>query len=139
MSRPIAPVFMVLLAALISGSILASSRPGSAAASQATPATGTPCPATSPEENKALVLRLYEEAYGLGRVEVLDELLADDSVVLVPGVAGFLPTAQTAESIHAFRADFPNLRVTVEDVVAEGDRVAVRMTNAGTQADPLEV
>ena len=43
-----------------------------------------------------------------------------------------------AETIRELHTDFPDLRVTIEELVADGDRVAVRVTQAGTQADPLE-
>jgi predicted ester cyclase len=38
-----------------------------------------------------------------------------------------------------FRSDFPDLPLSIEDMVAEGDRVAVRLTSVGTQTDPLDV
>ena len=41
------------------------------------------------------------------------------------------------ETITKFRTDFPDLQVTVEALIAEGDMVSVRMTWSGTQRDPL--
>ena len=144
MPRQMIPVFIVLLAALIAGSSLTSSRLA-AAASQATPAASAPCPATTTEENKELVRRYYEEAFGQGHVEVLDEVLADDYVLHIPGLAGILPAVDVpasgrtdeAERIREFRTDFADLRITIQDMVGEEETVATRVTIAGTQARPL--
>jgi predicted ester cyclase len=145
MSRQMIPVVIVLLAALVAGSTRAPGRPDFAAA-HASPAAGTPCPATTEVENEALVHLLYEEAWGQGRLEVLDEVLAADYVHHVPRLGGWLPVAQApapgrtvmAESIREFRTDFPDVRYTIQELVASEDAVAARMTVAGTQADPLE-
>ena len=84
------------------------------------------------EKNKARVRRLLEEVVSQGKQESAEELLAVDFVdnAPMPGVSctreGFMQTVQT---IHA---SFPDFHVSVEDVVAEGDRVAVRWTATGT-------
>ncbi len=118
--------------------------PRSAAAEAA---AGTPCPTTSPEENEALVRRYREEVWGRGNFAVLDEVIADDHVLHLPPLertnspaSAPLPRGRAAlgESIRRVRADFPDLRVTVEDLVAEGDTVAARMTFAGTQRGPFD-
>ena len=80
MPRQIAAVVAVLLAALVVGGALAPGHSHSAAARQASPAAGADCPATTPEENEALVRRYYEEAYNQRNTAVIDELLADDFV-----------------------------------------------------------
>ena len=146
MFRQMLSVSIVLLAALIVGSSLTPSHPAPATAHQASPAASTPCPATSEDENEALIRRYREEVWGQGRVEVLEEVLAADYVAHIPGIGASLQAAEVpradlaaaAESIREVRTDFPDLRVTIEDILAEGDRVAVRMTFAGTQADPLD-
>ena len=147
MPRRIVPVVAVLLAVLAGGVALAPGRIGPALARQATPAAGTPCPTTTPAENEALVRRVYEEAWGRGDLAVVDEVLADDYVSHIPSLGRMVrPAANTPERgpdardevIRQFRTDFPDLRVTVEALVAEGDTVAVRMTWSGTQRDPLD-
>ena len=145
MSRRITPIVTVLLAALIAGSLLSPGRPDPAAAQQASPAASTPCPATTTEENKEVVRRFYEDAYGQGRLEVLDEVLSNDYVLHIPGLGGLIPavdvptSGQTdeAERIRELRREFPDLRVTIPDMVAEGETVAIRMTYSGTHAAPL--
>ena len=102
----------------------------------------TPCPSTSPEENVALVSRFYEEGWGRGDTDILDDILADDYVLHISGLSRVTePGADAAnrgpeamsQTIERFRTGFPDLQVTVDDVVAEGDTVALRMTWTGTQ------
>jgi steroid delta-isomerase-like uncharacterized protein len=144
MPRRIVSVVAVALGLLIAGSALL---PGSPArAFQATPAASTPCPSTTAEENEALVLRLYDEGWNQGHVEVLDEVLADDYAHHVVNTSVYLPVGQVpapaqddlAKSILEFRTDFPDLHFTIQDVVATADDVAVRMVVTGTQADALD-
>ncbi len=84
------------------------------------------------ESNKALVRRWYDAFINGHDVDVLDELLA-------PGFAShFLSGApgRTRDELKEIDgrmfAAFPDLRVTVEDMVAEGDRIAVRYSSYGT-------
>lgn len=85
----------------------------------------------SAEENKALILRVFEEGVNGGDDAVFDEVISPDYVnhsmpAPTPGLEGF------KQLIGMFRAAFPDLSVTVVDVVAEGDRVATRGTMSGT-------
>jgi len=103
------------------------------------------------EENKQLIRRWFEEVWNNGRVEAIDEMfdengiahgLSDDPENPIRGPQGFTP-------FHTvFREAFPNMMIVVEDVVAEGDKVAARcsvrarhegefMGRAATQA-PVE-
>ena len=84
------------------------------------------------EENKALMHRFYEEISN-GNLAVVDELIAADVVEHSPFVPGQAPGRQgTKELFTMIRAAFPDLRITVEDMVAEGDKVATRGTMSGT-------
>lgn len=90
------------------------------------------------ERNKRNVRRVHEEAFGEGRLEVVDEVVAPDAVDhhVFAGASDF-PAAMKGV-ILALRAAMPDLRHTVEDVIAEGDRVAVRVVMTGTHTgDPL--
>jgi len=106
----------------------------------------TPCPSTSSEENVALVRRLYEEGWGQGDIDALDDILGDDYVLHISGLSRVtLPGADATnrgpaamgETIERFRTGFPDLQVTVDDIVAEGDTVAARTTWSGTQQNSL--
>jgi len=84
------------------------------------------------EENKALMRRFYEEI-SKGNLAVVDELVAADLIEHSPFVPGQAPGRQgTLDLFTMIRAAFPDLRVTVEDMVAEGDKVVARGTFSGT-------
>ena len=84
------------------------------------------------EENKALMRRFYEEI-SKGNLAALDELVAVDLVDHTPFVPGQAQGRQgTLELFTMIRAAFPDLRVTVEDIVTEGDKVVARGTFSGT-------
>lgn len=79
-------------------------------------------------DNKALVRRLYDDYINTGRVENLGELVSADFV----GAGGQHGPAAFAAPISALHAAFPDIQYTTEDIVADGDRVAVRWTWRGT-------
>lgn len=84
------------------------------------------------EANKRNVRRMYEEAWGEGRLEVVDECVAPGAVdhVAFRGQADF--RAAVRGVIQMVRAAIPDLRHTIEDLIAEGDRVAWRVVVTGT-------
>ena len=81
------------------------------------------------EENKAVVQRWFDEVWNEGRADAIDELfdengiahgLSDDPSNPLKGPANFRP-------FHTvFREAFPNMKIVVDDMVAEGDKVAAR-------------
>ena len=85
----------------------------------------------SAEENKNLIRR-YQEAYNSGKLDELDQLLAPNLVSHnhMPGA----PTGLAgAKAVHqGLLAAFPDSRTTIDDLVAEGDRVVMRGTLTGT-------
>lgn len=85
------------------------------------------------QENKDLVRRFFE-AYSRHDVEAAVALVTEDVVnhhSTLQGRDGF------REELAYWYAAFPDLSVTVEDVIAEGDRVAVRATARGTHGGEL--
>jgi steroid delta-isomerase-like uncharacterized protein len=86
----------------------------------------------STEENKALVRREYEQGVNLQNFRVRDEVLAGNFVAHFPGHAPIHGIDAFREFTSAFFTAFPDLQATIEDLVAEGDRVAVRQTWRGT-------
>jgi steroid delta-isomerase-like uncharacterized protein len=87
----------------------------------------------STEENKALVQRFYEEVLNKGNLGVIDELLSADVVdnSVAPGTVSGIEGAK--QMIGMYRAAFPDIDVTIEDLIAEGDKVVSRYTLRGTQ------
>ena len=88
----------------------------------------------STEVNKAVVRRFMEESFGEGKPELVDELLDPDFVRYDPYIeAGEVRGAQTVkENIVWFHNAFPDLSCTIEEQVAEGEKVVSRWTLRGT-------
>lgn len=88
------------------------------------------------EANKSLI-RKYFEAMNAGDLETLAALMAEDCVNHAA-----IPQAQGREGgltiARKLRRAFPDLRMTIEDVVAEADRVMCRLVVTGTHDGPLE-
>jgi steroid delta-isomerase-like uncharacterized protein len=86
------------------------------------------------EANKNLVRRWFEEVWNQGREETIDELFAangvgyglGDTEAPVHGPAEFKPF------VRNLRGALPDLHMTIEDILAEGDKVTVRITVEGT-------
>lgn len=97
--------------------------------------------ATTIEENKALVRRVLEESFSKGTVDVLEEVLAEDFVAHAPSEPGHGAETQDrerlAEEIERNREAFPDMTFTVEELIAEGDSVAVRWSARGTHQGEL--
>ena len=88
------------------------------------------------EENKAVVRRIFE-AFNKGDLDAFDELIAADGVnhALPPGLP---PEPEgTKAFLGMFLSAFPDLQMTVEDQIADGDKVATRWTSTGTQTGEL--
>lgn len=111
-----------------------------ACAQEAGPAAETETASTSQveEANKELVRRYFEEVWTTGNLAVRDSFLSPE----YRGHAAGNPEPMHREAwtawFNGFRAAFPDARFTVEDMVAEGDRVAARLTMRGTHQGPLQ-
>ena len=91
----------------------------------------------STEQNKAIVRRFIEAVQNEGDLAALDALAAPGYVnhSTPPGVP---PNREGLKQLTAlFRAAFPDGRMTIEEMVAEGDRVATRKTFRGTHRGEL--
>lgn len=90
------------------------------------------------DENKAVVQRLLNEFWRDGNVGVLDELLASDCVNYEqsnPELRGKEACKEWAEGVRvANRQGFPDFDIAVEDLVAEGEKVAKRWVFRGTHS-----
>lgn len=85
------------------------------------------------EPNKTVVRRLIEEVFNQGNTSLVDELFAPDFVEheeLPPGV----PSGRDGIglSISMLHSAFPDFSATIEDMVAEGAKVSIRLTWSGT-------
>jgi steroid delta-isomerase-like uncharacterized protein len=90
----------------------------------------------SPDENKAVVRRILNDFWRDGNVRVLDELLAPDCVNYEqsnPELRGKEACKQWADGVRlANRQGFPDFEILLEDLIAEGDKVAKRWVFRGT-------
>src|SRR5215211_498515 len=89
-----------------------------------------------PEENEAVVRRLIEEVLNRGQTGLLAELVAADHVGHDPLGDHYGPEGMRI-AVAEYRAAFPDLRVTVDDLVKEGDKVVHRFSLRGTHAGPF--
>jgi predicted ester cyclase len=91
-------------------------------------------------QNKALVRRINDELISQGQMSVADELLAEDFVDH-DALPGFPSNREGVKQLFTYlRQVFAGLHVTIEDQIAEADRVVTRKTFHGThQADFLGV
>ncbi|MBK6326408.1 MAG: ester cyclase [Chloroflexi bacterium] len=86
------------------------------------------------ETNKAVVRRFYAEAWNQKKLEILEETHAPDWTHIDPSNPADLsggPEANRAR-LSQLIAAFPDIHYTLEDVIAEGDKVVVRFTVTGT-------
>ena len=86
------------------------------------------------EANKTVVRRWFEEVWNQGREETIDELFAENGIAY--GLGDTEAPVQGPPGIKPFvrnlRGGLPDIRMTIEDITAEGDRVTVRVTAEGT-------
>jgi predicted ester cyclase len=85
------------------------------------------------EQNKALVCQMVDEIFNRGNVDLADEFLAPDFAEreeLPPGLPRDREGVKQLTTM--LRSAFPDLTATVEDIVAEGDKVVIRQTWTGT-------
>jgi steroid delta-isomerase-like uncharacterized protein len=86
----------------------------------------------STEENKSLVANYVDQILNRGNMAVADQLLAPDYKRYISAAAVPLTVDVQKQRLAGIRAAFPNWHLTVEDMIAEGDRVAFRATIRGT-------
>lgn len=88
------------------------------------------------DENKAIVRRFIDEVFVQGRTATVDELLADDFVGHTWPSTGH-PRDDLKAAIGRTSKALTDSRFTIEDMIAEDDRVAVRLTAEATHTGEL--
>ncbi len=89
------------------------------------------------EENKKAVLQIVEEADNKGNLSVVDELLSPEFIGHGPDGREVRGHAGYKQSVEMYRITFPDLNFTIEDMVAEGDKIAWRYTLRATFSGPF--
>jgi steroid delta-isomerase-like uncharacterized protein len=87
----------------------------------------------SVEDNKALIRR-YFETWNSNDVDVLDEIIAEDAIDHMAYEGQQTGRAGYRDFYATWHNAFPGFRAEIEDMIAEGDRVATRWTFRGRHA-----
>ncbi len=90
------------------------------------------------EDNKALVQRFIEEVWNGHNYAMIDEIFAADHVNHDPADPNAAGGPQGArEFVETLHAAFPDAKITIDDIIAEGDRVVIRWHSSGTHEGEL--
>ncbi len=90
------------------------------------------------EENKALVRRWFEELFNEGNLEVTDEIIAPNHISHDPSLPDLpLGPEGAKQLVNLYRSAFPDVRLTIEDELADGDKVVTRWVGRGTHQGVL--
>jgi steroid delta-isomerase-like uncharacterized protein len=85
----------------------------------------------SPEDNKTIVRRFFDEFWNAGHLDVADEIF--DPNYMVEGQEAAQRAVESNKESYAFwHGVLPDIRFTVDEIIAEGDTVVVRWTAHGT-------
>src|ERR1700682_5202074 len=85
------------------------------------------------EQNKAIAARVPLEAFNQGKLEVIDEVIADNSVDPATRPPG-MPAGKEGIKVLAksLRSAFPDFKIAIDLQIAEGDLVVQHATSTGT-------
>jgi len=92
----------------------------------------------SAEENKALVRRWIEEM-NKGNLDIMDEIIAADYVYhnAFPPPEEVRGLEEYKQAMAGYFTAFPDVKITIEDQIAEGDKVVTRVTFSGSHKGEL--
>jgi steroid delta-isomerase-like uncharacterized protein len=85
-----------------------------------------------PPDPKDVARRDFEEIWNQGNLDVVDEIVAPDIVIHVPPEPDTVGAEAYKGMVAMYRVAFPDMQWIIEDIMAEGDMVAVRLTGTGT-------
>jgi len=88
------------------------------------------------EANKKIAKRYVEEIANQGKLDVADEIISASYVYHGRGPEGTGPQV-VKDFYEMFHAAFSNLNLSIEDMIAEGDRVVIRLTGRGVNDGPF--
>ena len=89
------------------------------------------------DENKALVHRDFEEVWSQGKLDVIDEIYDTGFVKHINGRRDIHGPEGLKQSVSMFHTNFSDVQFTIEDQIAEGDKVVNRWTFTGTHKGEL--
>ncbi len=107
-----------------------------------TRATETAPTSTTPVNLAEASRRITEEGFNEGQLELADQLISPQAINHDPAepvrMRGLRGPEVFKQTVRAYRSAFPDVRITVDDVIAEGDRVVLRWHCEGTHRGELE-
>lgn len=90
------------------------------------------------EKNKQIIETYFNEVWNKGRVDLLDELLADNYINHTPSTPNPPKGAKGLKPIvEAIRKGFPDLHYEIKDIISTREKVIARVVMTGTQSDTL--
>jgi steroid delta-isomerase-like uncharacterized protein len=89
------------------------------------------------ETNKAIVRRYIEQVLNNKRHDLIDEFL-DDTIEFHGTGPSIIGQKAVVEWYAMFAAAFPDWHTTIDDMVAEGDKVVLRITSTGTHLGEMQ-
>ena len=106
-----------------------------------TGANHTPPATTAPEDLAEASRQLLEQSFNDGNLELAEQLIAADAVNHDPAEPAELRALRGPEvlkrTVRVYRTGFPDVRITVDDVIAAGDKVVLRWHSEGTHRGEL--
>ncbi len=88
-------------------------------------------------KNKQLARRFYEDVLNTGKLDLLEDVLSESFIEHRPSGNDTSGIASFREFLKMVTEAFPDLRIQINDVLAEGSKVAVRLTVQGTHQGVL--
>ena len=90
------------------------------------------------EENKTVVRRFIEEVWNKGNLAVADQVISANYTHHDEATPDFGPGPEGEKKrVALYRTAFPDLRFTIEDLIAESEAVTCRWSSRGTHRQPL--
>lgn len=91
----------------------------------------------STEQNKSIVRRWIEEGWNKHNLAVIDQVYAPDYVQHEPAPETVNSSEALKQYVGAYLTAFPDLNLSIEDLIAEGDKVVWRFKSTGHQNGPF--
>ena len=91
------------------------------------------------EENKSIIQRIWEEVLNEAKTENVNEFVTDDYVYHGPGGYEVKGTERLKKFITWLHTTFPSIHFTIDDLIAEGDKVVTFWTMKGTHKTNKQV
>lgn len=86
----------------------------------------------STKENRALVSRIWDEVWNQGNFDAVDQIFSPNYLGHLPATSGVRGPEEFKQLVRSYRTAFPDVQLTVDDLIAQDDRVVARWTSRGT-------